>query len=238
MERIIDLLKIFKKAWIETRNHLQYEKKLSKIIEIDNPKDVKIHPRYDKHIKYGFTIDGKHYYRFLHDYDIFESRFKFLSTFYQEVENKMTSQDINEFSDATNKYIEDYEESLHLGEPKPHLLAKAKELQKEVKYRSTWLFEPTSLYKYASVLYFDLQEDITDYDVQYNHDKIILWSKKKTLLRTFLKELMENADGLLSLSKEDFNNYLSNLQKSKDNQQILICDLEHTKDKKSTEITI
>ncbi len=194
------------------------------LFKVKDPKKVTAHPRYDKQIKYGFTVGSKHYYRLLHDYDIFESRFRYLKTFYQEVENKLTSNDINQFADATGKYIEDYEKSLHKGEPQPDLLAKAKDLQSEVKYRSEWLFEPTSLYKYASVFYFDLQEDILDYDVEYNHEKIVYWSKKKTLLILFLKELMTGVDNLLALSKEDFNTYLSELQQKNDKQQKLILE--------------
>ena len=208
------------------------------LFKVKDPKKVTLHPRYDKHIKYGFSVGSKHYYRLAHDYDIFESRFGYLKTFYQEVENKITSNDLKEFADATEKYIEDYEKSLHKGEPKPELLVNAKELQKELKYRSEWLFEPTSLYKYASVFYFDLQEDIKDYDVEYNHDKIIYWSKKKTLLRTLLEELMTGVENLLALSKEDFNSYLSEIQRRKDVQQKLILDSGLTNNKKSTEIAM
>lgn len=208
------------------------------LFKIKDPKKLTLHPRYDKHIKYGFSVGDKHYYRFLHDYDIFESRFRYLKTFYQEVENKLTSADINEFSDATKKYLEDYKISLHNGEPKPQLLESAIALQGEVKYRSEWLFEPTSLYKYASVLYFDIQEDITDYDVEYNHDKIKYWSKKKTLLRMLLEELMSNVDNLLSLSKEDFQDYLFQIQSKKDKQQSLVLDSGLESNRESTELTI
>jgi len=210
------------------------------LFKIKDPKEVVIHPRYDKHIKYGFSVGSKHFYRFLHDYDIFENRFRYLKTFYQEVENKLTSQDINEFSDATNKYLEDYKTSLHKGEPKPQLLEDAMELQKEMKYRSEWLFEPTSLFKYASVIYFDLQEDLLDYDVTYNHDKIKYWSKKKSMLRMLLKELMSGVGDLLNLSKDDFTQYLSSLQERKTKQVQLIQDsgIPQSEDKQSTDVTI
>ena len=210
------------------------------LFKIKNPKEITTHPKYDKHIKFGFTVGNKHYYRFSYDYDIFESRFRYLKTFYQEVENKLTSQDINDFSDASIKYLDDYKLSIHKGEPKPELLEQAIELQGEMKYRSTWLFEPTSLFKYASVLYFDLQENLLDYDVEYNHEKIIYWSKKKSLLRLLLKELMNNVENLLHLSSEDFNQYLSQIQKAKDKQNELISgsNIEGTNNNKETEVTI
>ena len=208
------------------------------LFKIKDPKIITVHPRYDKQIKYGFSVGSKHYYRLAHDYDIFESRFRYIKTFYQEVENKLTSTDINEFADATNKYLEDYEKSLHKGEPAPLLLTQAKELQKELKYRSEWLFEPTSLYKYASVFYFDLQEDIVEYDVEYNHDKIIYWSKKKTLLRLLLEELMTGVENLLALSKDDFQTYLSTIQVQKDKQQKLISDIRPESSRNSIEVKI
>jgi hypothetical protein len=208
------------------------------LFKVKDPKKVTLHPRHNKHIKYGFSVGDRHYYRFLHDYDIFESRFRYLKTFYQEVENKLTSGDINEFAEATKKYIDDYEKSLHKGEPKPQLLKNAKELMSEVKYRSEWLFEPTSLYKYASVIYFDLQEDIVDYDVEYNHDKIRYWSKKKTLLRMLLKELMTGVENLLNLSSEDFTAYLSVIQQNLERQQKLTLDSGLESNKESTEVTI
>jgi len=188
------------------------------LFKIKDPKEVRIHPRYNKHIKYGFSTGGRHYYRFSHDYDIFENRFSYLKTFYQEVENKLTSQDINDFADAIIERINTSK------------LIEAGELAKELKYRSEWLFEPTSLFKYASVIYFDLQEDVTDYDVDYNHDKIRFWSKKKELLQLLLKELMSGAESLLALSKDDFINYLSQLQEKKDKQQTLISEAKPTKD--------
>ena len=195
------------------------------LFKIKDPKKVIVHPRHDLPIKFGFTTGNKHYYRLKDDYDIFENRFRYLKTFYQEVDNKLTSSDINEFCQAAKKYI-------NKGE---HI--EAGKLLDEMEYRSTWLFEPTSLYKYASVIYFDLQEDIRDYDMDYCHKKIEYWSKKKELLRMLLKELMSGVENLLSLSKADFQNYISELQKEKNKQQNLISESGLTSNKKSIELT-
>jgi hydrogenase maturation factor HypF (carbamoyltransferase family) len=196
------------------------------LFKIKKPQDVKIHPRYDKHIKYSFSVGNKHYYRFLNDYDIFENRFRYLKTYWQEVENKMTSNDINQFMEAIKKYINDGK------------YIEAGQLADEVSYRSKWLFEPTSLYKFASVIHFDLQEDVTDYDMQYNNDKIRLWAKKKELLRDFLKELMENAGELLTISSSDFQDYLFQLQKKIEKQQKLVSESGVKSNNSETEIMI
>ena len=208
------------------------------LFKIKDPEKLIKHPKYDLDITFGFTVGSTPYYRLKHDYEIFENRFRYLRTYYQEVENKLTSQDINEFADAGDKYIENYLESLHKGTPKPEYLDKAKDLNKELKYRSEWLFEPTSLFKYASVIYFDLAEDITDYDMSYNHAKIRYWAKKKTILRLFLKELMTGVETLLTLSNTDFKNYISHLQSAKDKQQKLISDVKPSSSKHKTEETI
>lgn len=216
------LVGAFKDAWREWKQ----QKEFVKITEGQDPKAVTIHPRYDKQIKYGFTVGGVHYYRFYKDYDIFENRFRYLKTFWQEVENKLTQNDIKEFCDAAIKYINDGK------------YIQAGQLLDEMKYRTEWLFEPTSLYKFASVIYFPLDEDVTDYNVEFNHDKIKLWSKKKELLRLFLRELMENAGDLLALSSEDFTTYLSQLQDRLEKQQKFISDSGLGKSKNETEVKI
>ncbi len=196
------------------------------LFKVKNPKEVTTHPRYNKHIKYEFSVGSKHYYRFLADYDIFENRFRYLQTYYDDVNRKVSSKDITDFTEATINFINKQK------------LVEAGELQKELQHRvKEWVFEPTTLFKYASVLYFDLQENIEDYDIDYNNTKIELWSKKKDVLRMFLKDLMTNAETLLNLSKEDFSDYLFHLQEKLDKQQKLITESGHKSNRKSIEIT-
>jgi len=197
------------------------------LFKVKNPKEVTTHPRYNKHIKYEFSVGSKHYYRFLNDYDIFENRFRYLQTYYDDANRKVSAKDITDFTEATINY-------LNKSEP-----LKAGELQKELQHRvKEWVFEPTTLFKYASVLYFDLQENIEDYDIDYNNSKIEHWSKKKSMLRLILKDLMSGAESLLNLSKEDFSSYLSELQTNLDVQQKLILESGHTSDSKLIEVTI
>lgn len=196
------------------------------LFKVKDPKKVTNHPRYNKHIKYEFSVGGKHYYRFLADYDIFENRFRYLQTYYDDANRKVSAKDITDFTEATIKLINKQK------------LVEAGALQKELQHRvKEWVFEPTTLFKYASVLYFDLQENIEDYDIDYNNTKIELWSKKKNILRMILKDLMTGAESLLSLSKDDFNNYLYQLQEKLDKQQKLVIESGHKNNSKSIEIT-
>ena len=74
--------------------------------------------------------------------------------------------------------------------------------------------------------------------MEYNHDKIVYWSKKKSMLKMLLKGLMSNVENLLLLSKDDFNHYISVIQEKKNEQQQLISDSGVTKSNKSTVLTI
>lgn len=192
------------------------------LFKIKDPKKVISHPRYNKPIKFGFTVGNRHYYRMTHDYDIYKDRFGYLKTYYEECERKLTTQDIKDFCQAAKEYI-------NKGKP-----IQAGQLLDEMEHRGEWLFEPTSLFKYASVIYFDLQEDIKDYDVMYCNDKIRYWVKKKSLLRLLLKELMTGAENLLALSNSDFTHYLSVMQKELKKQQKLVSEAGLTNSKRST----
>ncbi len=209
------------------------------LFKFKNPKKVKLHPRFDKPIKFGFRVGNRYFFRLAHDYDMYENRFRYLKTFYTEVQNKLTSADINEFCEASRNHINNYIKAIHeQKEIDPRELSRAIGLLDEMEHRSTWYFEPTSLYKYASVVYFDLSEDIRDYDVIYSNKKIEHWSKKKTLFRLILKELMEGVENLLTLSSNDFNYYISQIQEKKDKQQNLISEAGLIDNKKSIEITM
>ena len=197
------------------------------LFKIKDPKKVLTHPRYDLHIKYGFSVGDRHYYRLLHDYDIPENRYRFLQTYYDDATRKVSASDIEEFCNTTISLLDKGKKT------------EAGALQLELKHRvKEWIFEPTTLFKYASVLYFDLQENILDYDIQYNNDKIVNWSKKKSVLRLFLKELMENANSLLELSSEDFTHYLSQLQEKIDQQQKSVIKEGQSNSSKSIDVMI
>ena len=201
-------------------NYLKYKI----LFKSKDPAKIEVHPKYDLHIKYSFSVGDRHYYTLRNPDETYANRYRYLKTYSQECENKITNSDIDDFSDATLKYLKEYKESVHKGEPKPHMLDKAEELQRELKHRSVWLFEITTLYKYASVLYFTLDENIKDYDVGYNHEKIEIWSKKKRLYNLLLKELITGVEDFLNLSQNDSDNYIQELQQAVEKAQKLISE--------------
>jgi len=172
--------------------------------------DIDFHPKVNKPIQCVFEMGGRKYYRFVNDYEIPQLRFKRLLSYYNEFQMKCTKEYLNDFADAVIGCI-----NVKPGEAIK--LDKILQLSHELKYRISWSFEPDQLYRLASCVYFDLKEDITDYDVEYNKTKIRDF-KKKGMLQYFLKELMTEPGNLLNLSEQDFQTYLLQLQKEIESQ--------------------
>lgn len=131
-----------------------------------------------------------------------EMRFKMGMRFAQEMGNKCDAEYLNELCDKGLEFLDKGK------------LINAGQLLTELKYRLEWAFEPDSLYRYASVYYFDLKENLNQYDPGYNKKKIERF-KKKEMLMYFLRELIDGSEKLLSMSKDDLQTYLLELEKQK-----------------------
>lgn len=169
-----------------------------------DPKEITVHPKTGKHITYKFSIGSRHFYQFLHDYELPALRLEFAKQFTEEMRMKCTLPFLQEWVKKGISYF-DVENG---GTIK---LGKIWELLKSLEYRLTWLYEPDSLVRFASVIYFTLDEDITDYDMVYNKSKISLF-KKKRKQEDFLADLMEGSEKLLNSSTEDLQTYLKELE--------------------------
>lgn len=157
------------------------------------------HPKNDLPIVFAFRCGIKDYYQLANDTQMPAKRWAYLRQFYHEMEMRMTKQTLLEFVTAIEKAV-------NPGKGEAIEIGKIDRLAKEMKDRTEWLFEPESLYRMASVVYFTLDEDLTDYDTPYNERKIQQF-KKKDLMPFFLKTLNENTSGLLNLSPNDLKAY-------------------------------
>jgi len=182
-----------------------------------NPADITVHPKYGRGIKYVFTCGGTHYYELLNFDEIYEDRQPWAVQFGNECNMKITSDSIIEFMDAilAECSVGGKKETINIG--------RITELVNGVKYRAEWLFEPDSLYRMASVMFFDLKEDIRHYDLEYNKKKIEDFKKKGQDLLTFLlRRVLGDKHPFLNLSAQDSQLYLSQLQLVREGQQKLI----------------
>lgn len=129
-------------------------------------------------------------------------RFKMAMRFAQEMQNKCDVEYLDKLCEKGLGFLDKGE------------LVKTGQLLSELKYRLEWAFEPDTLYRYASVYYFDLKENINQYDSVYNKRKIDRF-KKKEMLTYFVRELIEGSEKLLELSKTDLETYLQELEEKK-----------------------
>jgi hypothetical protein len=182
--------------------------------------DIIFHPNknIESPLLYCFECDGKHYFRFSNDYEIPKGRFQFVQKFYHETTLKISSDDLKKFCIA----IKDSCNKGNLGD--------AYKLADELEYRDTWLFEPETLLRFASAIYFTLDEDVTNYDFDFNDKKIELF-KKKNMLRHFLMTLMNAPQTLSDLSEEDLRTYLRQLIERTKKQLELIASTTDSKSK-------
>lgn len=184
-------------------------------VPVFDPNSIEFHPDPETKrapIKYAFSIDDKHYYRFASSLDAPINRLRIMKKFYREMDMCIDQDTLIEFCD---KILE------HLNASK---LIDAGRLADELKYRAKFAFEPDTLARLATCAYFTLNEPITDYDFTYNEAKFESFKKKDSLLRYFIQTLAPNSSSLLGLSEHDLETYLKTLHKKLALQQALISE--------------
>lgn len=167
---------------------------------------ARTHPELKIPIKFAFTQDGKDIYTFTDDLEMPEMRIRYAVRFCEEMNRKCDTDYLKQLCDKG-------EELLNEGK-----LVKVGELLSDLKYRLTWAFEPETLYRYASVLYFPLDENLEGYDLDYNTKKIEEVLKKKGL-KYFLETLDDELKKLLDQSEEDLQTYIEELKNQNSKQQ-------------------
>lgn len=174
--------------------------------------EITFHPKLNIPIKWVFKLAGKHYYTFVNDYEMPKKRFGFAQKFYIETQNKVTTEKLLEFIEVGKKCVDEGK------------LGQTWKLLDELEYRTKWSFDPESTYRLASVMIFPLEENLQDYDFDYNDQKVGFF-KKKELLIHLLKLLTSAQSPLLSLSTSDLAMYLQKLKAEEERQQKLIAEL-------------
>ena len=156
------------------------------------------HPELKIPIKFAFTVDQTDIYTFIDDLEMPEMRMRYATRFYQEMQMKCDKEHLTQMVDKC-------EELLNKGK-----LSGIWEILSDLKYRLTWAFEPETLYRYATVVFFTLEENLKGYDLDYNTQKIELFKKKG--VKYFLETLSDGLEKLLEQSNEDFETYIEELK--------------------------
>lgn len=169
--------------------------------------DPKIHnlynPAYEGKIEFSFEAEGIKYYSFKADTDMRYGRYVIMQTFLQEYHLRTDLEtlkgNIKQLKKCLNPTVKDGKGQLELG--------KALELLEIMEQQSEIAFEPETVYRLASCIYFDEKELINAYDKDHNETKIARWKEANTV-DFFFDKLFQELTNLRVTSKDDLLNYL------------------------------
>lgn len=161
------------------------------------------HPSFAGKTEFAFKADGKEYYCFKSDTDMRYGRYVIMQTFLQEyylrIDLNTLKADIKKLQSWLNPTIKEGKGQLELG--------KSLELLSIMEQRTNIAFEPDTVYRLSSCLYFDDQEILTGYDSKHNELKIQSWKEAKTT-DFFFHKLFQDVTNLIVTSKDALTNYL------------------------------
>lgn len=169
--------------------------------------DPKIHnlynPAYEGKIEFSFEASGVKYYSFKTDTDMRYGRYVIMQTFLQEYNLRTDLEtlrgNIKQLKKCLNPTVKDGKGQLELG--------RALELLDIMEQQADIAFEPETVYRLASCIYFDDKEIISSYDKDHNEKKIARWKEANTV-DFFFDKLFQELTNLRVTSKDDLLNYL------------------------------
>lgn len=155
-------------------------------------------------IEVAWKNGTKKYYHFKNDSAIRYGRYVVMQAFLQEYYLRMDlatlQANIKQLQSWLNPTITKDGGQLQLG--------KALELISIMEQRAQIAFEPETVYRLASCIYFDDRENLSAYDKEYNEKKIASW-KKDGVVDFFFHRLFQELTNLTVSSHADLTNYLT-----------------------------
>ena len=154
-----------------------------------------LHPEVKAATEFAFEIDGKEFYTFKNLLDMPAPRYQRIQEFIREAEMRITSTDLLDLlglvKDAINK----------------GKITDAVIFVNSIENLASQFIETDTFYRLFTCLFFDLDEDITDYDFDYNEYKIALFkSQPKTSF--FFSQPMKKYLPQIDISQEDLEVFL------------------------------
>lgn len=146
-----------------------------------------------------FEVKGVKYYRFKQDTFMPYGRYKMLIMFIKMVDLRMTAKLLSAYLDKIEQNIS--------GEKGQVNLTKVYEAIMSMRARLALDFESETVYQYASVIYFDDNENLYDYDKKANEIKIARWREADLVVNFFYMKPMDELFGLRNISKQDLADY-------------------------------
>jgi hypothetical protein len=127
------------------------------------------HPDLVGKFEEAFTCKGVTYYRAIPDFVLPVGRYKWIDAALNEVDIRMTLPVLKAYIIELKKYLNVTNGAIRLD--------KAFQVISNMETRCELAFEPDTVKRLASIVYFDDTEDLRDYDQEYGQKKIAIWEK-------------------------------------------------------------
>ena len=154
-----------------------------------------LHPVMKSLTEFAFDINGKEYWQFKNLLDMPAPRYQRIQEFIREAEMRITSQELNDM-------IELIKDALNKGR-----ITDAVIFLNGIENLTNQFIETDTFYRLFSCLFFDLDENITDYDFDYNDEKIKLF-KSQPQVGFFFSQPMKRLLPQIDISESDLDTFL------------------------------
>lgn len=161
------------------------------------------HPEISPNVEFAFECNSKAYYRFKgEEFKMLAGRYKFVEAYLHQAELRMDLKTLIGYLDKIDKHLD-------AGQ-----LGKVAIASNAIRTRCNMGFEPETIERLSSVVYFDETEDLSDYSPEYGTQKIAEW-KAHDFIGFFLTRPMDELCGLKGISEESLRTYIQQIEVSK-----------------------
>lgn len=161
----------------------------------DDPK--KIFPESEYPVEFAFNYHGRDYYKFSSESNIPYERGLKTVIFYEENRMKMDLEYIQKHCKRMDELLTAQKINIYT----------IKALNDQMKERSQFAYDVNLLYKLASVVFFDKNENPKTYDFVYNRKKIDLWKEGNLANDFFFQRPLLELMPFLKDAEENFQEY-------------------------------
>jgi hypothetical protein len=164
-------------------------------------------------IEEAYMCKGVQYYNFKSDSLVRTGRYMFVQNFLQEVFYRMDLDRLKAYIARIRSEIDGSKKDKE-GTPQVNF-GNAIVFLDQMKTLTELAFEPETVYRLASVIYFDESEDVTKWDKGHNDKKIAAWKEDGTLDFFYGRPFIE-LTGLKGISETDLRECLDKFQRLTD----------------------
>ena len=162
-----------------------------------------LHPQVKTLTEFAFDIEGKEFHTFKNLLDMPAPRYQRIQEFIREAEMRITSKDLLDF-------IEIIKDAINKGK-----ITDAVIFLGAMENLTSQYIETDTFYRLFTCLFFDLDEDITDYDFDYNESKIELF-KSQPVTSFFFSQPMKKYLPQIDISEQDLEVFLKQTNAHRD----------------------